>query len=170
MIKTLIQGYFDFKKTGCVMRGLQPTCIYLTEDLKQVQFTDLLSIVRKWDHAPHGVNCDSPYTLVDDYRKACGLENFSYLDTYSLGTIILEILTGTEVVLSCANMEAVNDVLLDCRDHIDEDIWIHLNRLIYNGKDDTLQDFVEKVLDKTPEAIAMNIRAMDFAIQDVRVL
>ena len=49
LIKTLIMGYFELKKTGCVMRGLQPTCIYLTKDLKQVQFTDLLSMVRKWD-------------------------------------------------------------------------------------------------------------------------
>ena len=42
--------------------------------------------------------------------------------------------------------------------------------LIYLGSDSTLQTFVEDVLDKSPDAIAMNIRAMDFAVQDVRVL
>ena len=92
------------------------------------------------------------------------------MDIHALGTIILEILTGTEVVLCCNNLEAVYAVVKDCKDHIDEVIYELLHILIYNGSDCTLQTFVEDVLDKTPDAIAMNIRAMDFAVQDVRVL
>ena len=92
------------------------------------------------------------------------------MDIHALGTIILEILTGTEVVLCCNNWEAVYSVIRDCKDHIDEDIYELLHILIYQGSDSTLQAFVEEVLDKTPDAIAMNIRAMDFAVQDVRVL
>ena len=152
------------------MRGLQPSSIYLSEDLKQVEFTDLLSITRKYDAAPHGVTSDSPYNIIDEYREHVWIRNNHYLDIHALGTIILEILTGTEVVLCCNNWEAVYAVVRDCKDHIDEEIYELLHILIYLGNDNTLQAFVEEVLDKTPETIAMNIRAMDFAVQDVRVL
>ena len=92
------------------------------------------------------------------------------MDIHSLGTILLEIFTGTEVVLCCNNWEQVYAVVRDCKDHLDEDTFQLLHRLIYNGNDDTLQAYVDKILDKTPEAIAMHIRSMDFAVQEVRVL
>ena len=92
------------------------------------------------------------------------------MDIHALGTIILEILTGTEVVLCCNNWEQVYEVVRDCKDHIDEHIYEPLNILIYLGNDNILQAFVDDVLDKTPDDIAMNIRAMDFTVQDVRVL
>ena len=130
----------------------------------------MLSITRKYDDAPHGVSSDSPYNIIDEYREHVWIRNNHYLDIHALGTIILEILTGTEVVLFCNNWEAVYNVVRDCKNHIDEVIYELLHILIYHGSDSTLQAFVEEMLDKTPEAIAMNIRAMDFAVQDVRVL
>ena len=75
LINTLIKGYFELKKTGCVMRGIQPSTIYLSEDLREVQFTDLLSIVRKYDYAPHGVKCDSPYSIIGEHREKLWLRS-----------------------------------------------------------------------------------------------
>ena len=69
---------------------------------------------------------------------------------HSLGVILLEILVGTDVVLSCNGWEAVDDLITDCEEHIDTDTTKLLHKLIRFNEDELLEPYLDKVLIKKP--------------------
>ena len=87
---------------------------------------------------------------------------------HSLGVMILEVLTGTDIILSCRGADTIVDLIKECEEHIDKDTNKLLDRLIREHKDDLLEPYVEKVLTKQPVVIARNIRSMNFAVQQMR--
>ena len=119
LMKTLIQGYLTIKKSRQVMRGLQPSTIYISEDATKVQFVDILSMTNYNEEPKNRIGSDQPYSVADEWAGANWDFNFPQLDMHSLGVIILEILVGTDVVLSCNGWEAVDDLVKDCEQWID---------------------------------------------------
>ena len=55
LFKTLLKGYLSLKETGMVMSSLQPSNIYISQDAKKVQFTDLISMTKEGIEAKHPV-------------------------------------------------------------------------------------------------------------------
>ena len=121
LIKTLIQGYLTMKESKTAMRGLQPTTIYISEDATQAHFVDLLSMTSWYVKPKHQIRSSQPYSFADEFAGHKWTKSTPLLDMYSLGVIILEILAGTEVVLSCREREDVIELILECKEHIDED-------------------------------------------------
>ena len=68
LMKTIINAYLKLKSSGLVMRGLQPSTIFISEDAKEVQFTDLLSTTVMGVETKHKVRCEEPYNCLSDYR------------------------------------------------------------------------------------------------------
>ena len=89
---------------------------------------------------------------------------------HSLGVLLLEILVGTEVVLSCREREDLIELITECKEHIDKVTVKLLHRLILDHKDDMLTSYIEEVLVREPEIIARNIRKMNWAVEEVRVI
>ena len=89
---------------------------------------------------------------------------------HSLGVILLEILVGTDVVLSCNGWEAVDDLIKDCEEYIDSDTTKLLYKLIRFNEDGLLEPYLDKVLTKKPEVIAQNVRGMNWASESVRLI
>ena len=114
LMKSLIQGYTTLKKSTTVMRGLQPSMIFVSEDATQVQFADILSMAR-WDSEPkHQIRSTQPYSAVKDWSENGYPLNCPTLDMHSLGVILLEIIAGTDVLLSCRCKEALEGLINDC--------------------------------------------------------
>ena len=88
--------------------------IFVSEDATQVQFVDLLSMAR-WDSEPkHLIRSTQPYSAVKDWSEKGVALNCPTLDMHSLGVILLEIIAGTDVVLSCRCQEALEGLIIDC--------------------------------------------------------
>ena len=60
------------------------------------------------------------------------------LDKHSLGIILLEVLVGSDVVLSCSHWLAAANLVKECRPHMDEETNDLLWELIHNNNDRTL--------------------------------
>ena len=96
------------------MRGLQPSMIFVSEDATQVQFADILSMA-SWDSEPkHQIRSTQPYSAVKDLSDKGVALNCPTLDMHSLGVILLEIIAGTDVVLSCRCKEALQGLIINC--------------------------------------------------------
>ena len=101
LFKSLVNAYNSLGKTNFVMRGLQPTSIYLSECALQVNFGDVVLMEEDNDGSEHKVVAKEPYSCYGDFERLRGIDSDRFLDTHSIAVILLEILVGTDLVLTC---------------------------------------------------------------------
>ena len=94
----------------------------------------------------HKIRSSQPYGCSEDWSVEKWALNSPILDMHSLGVILLEIIAGTEVVLSCRDEQSLDELITECEDFIDKDTVKLLHQLIREHKDDLLKPYVEKVL------------------------
>ena len=111
-----------------------------------------------------------PYSCIKEYRIDKSVHSDPFLDIHSLGVILLEILVGTDVILSCGCWDNVVDLIKVCEDYIDADTSKLLHSLIGSSLDSKLETCFEEILHIQPGLIAENIRALDFAVKENRFL
>ena len=68
LMKTIINAYLKLKSSGFVMRGLQPSTIFISEDAKEIQFTDLVSTTIIGVETKRNVRCKELYNCLSDYQ------------------------------------------------------------------------------------------------------
>ena len=47
LFETLILAYLKLKDSGLVIRGIQPSTTYISQDAKKVQFCDLMAMTKE---------------------------------------------------------------------------------------------------------------------------
>ena len=151
-----------------IMRGLQPSTIYISEDATRAHFVDLLSMTSYSPNPKNRIRSCYPYSCYEDWLGEDWVLSAPLLDMHSLGVIILEVIAGTEVILSCRGADTVVQLIKECEEHIDKDTIKLLDRLVREHNDDLLEPYLEKVLLRQPELTARNIRSMNFAVEQVR--
>ena len=107
LIRTLLTAYLKLKETDYVLSSMQPSNIYISEDAKEVQFTDLLSMTKSLEKTKYSIRCEQPYSCYDDFSDNKMVRSDRMLDTHALCVILLEIFAGTDVILSCGCSENV---------------------------------------------------------------
>ena len=103
------------------MRGVQPSTIYISYDAKQVNFVDLLSMTGWFNEPKHRIRSSQPYSFADELGGHKFAKSTPLLDMHSLGVLILEIIAGTEVVITCREREDVDELVTECEEYIDKD-------------------------------------------------
>ena len=103
--KTMINAYLKLKRSGFVMRGLQPSTTFISEDARSMHFTDLLSATIMGIETKHEIRCSEPYNCLSDYRGLKWAASDQLLDVNGLACMLMEINTNTEVVVSCGTNE-----------------------------------------------------------------
>ena len=69
----------------------------------------------RWDSEPkHQIRSTQPYSAVKDWSDKSVALNCPTMDMHSLGVILLEIIAGTDVVLSCRCKEALEGLIINC--------------------------------------------------------
>ena len=118
----------------------------------------------------HSIRCEQPYCCFDDFTEYKMARSDSMLDMHALCVILLEILVGTDIILSCGCWDNVDDLITVCEDYIDVDTAKLLHDLCKHSSDEYLKYYLDYILRDKPEIIGENIRAMDFAVKENRVL
>ena len=85
------------------------------------------------------------------------------LDHWSLGVIIMEVLLGPEMVLSCECHSAIEMLLKDCEEYLDQTTVDLLKYLLFSEGKVDLPQYIEKTLDAAPMNHAENIRRIQMA-------
>ena len=170
IFKSLVGAYNSLKNMKVVIRGLQPTSIFLSEDATQVQFSDILSMVQDNHDDEHKIHSEAPYSSYDDLLRSRGIKSDRYLDTHSIAVILLEILVGTDLVLTCQSWQAVCVLIEDCREYLGDYTADLFDRMIRLVDDTGLNDYIEKFLTADSDFISKTIRRLDYAVKDDRAL
>ena len=139
LFKTLLNSYTLLKESGYVLSSMQPSNVYITQDAKELQFTDLLSMTKREEKAMHSIRCEQPYCCFDDFTEYKMARSDPMLDMHALCMILLEILVGTDVILSCGCWENVEDLITVCEDYIDVDTAKLLHDLCKHSSDKNLK-------------------------------
>ena len=170
IFKSLVRAYNSLKDLKVVIRGLQPSSIFLSECATQVHFSDILSMLQDNNDDEHRIHSEAPYSSYDDLLRSRSIKSDRYLDTHSIAVILLEILVGTDLVLTCQSWQAVCVLIEDCREYLGDYTADLFDRMIRLVDDTGLDDYVEKFLTTNPEYISKTIRGMDYAVKDDRTL
>ena len=67
----------------------------------------------------HDVSFHPPYSCLNDFLDKKEVISDRILDLHALGVILLEILVGSDVVLSCCDSEIIDNLVTACEDYID---------------------------------------------------
>ena len=118
----------------------------------------------------HTVRSSQPYSCLSEFRNDKLMVSDRILDIHSIGVILTEILVGTDVILSCGCWEAVDDLITLCEDYMDKETTNLLHQLIRFSNDNGIGKYYREVLIAQPEVIGENIRAMDYAVTENRIL
>ena len=81
---------------------------------------------------------------------------------------MLEILVGTDIVLSCYDSEVIDEIITACEDYIDKETTTLLHQLCMGSDDSGLRAYLDNVIMVKPELISENIRALDYAAEENR--
>jgi hypothetical protein len=101
----LLKGLQDLQERHLVLQSLQPSTIYISDDASEINFQDISAISR-----PGVVNPGSVYQVAPYRRDHISLPWLKHralmeMDRFSVGIIILEILAGSDLILSAINEE-----------------------------------------------------------------
>ena len=77
---------------------------------------------------------------------------------------------NSDVVLSCGCTENVEALVTKCEDYLDKDTFELFRDLSRDSNDEGLDRYVKEVLEVRPEVIGENVRAMNWAVENVREL
>ena len=77
---------------------------------------------------------------------------------------------NSDVVLSCGCTENVEALVIKCEDYLDKDTFKLFTDLSRDSNDEGLERYVKEVLEVRPEVIGENVRAMNWAVENVREL
>lgn len=108
-----------------------------------------------------------PYQCQGLFDKDDKADLNPYLDVWSVGVTILEIICGTELIIGGKSFEAFEKLLEEMDGIVDERTLILLKAMMNTDDTDGISNYVLEVLDKNPSLIAENIRAMNAAFEEV---
>jgi hypothetical protein len=83
-----------------VLRGVEPRSVYLSNDAKRINFSVMDSITRANMKTKHPIQSSIPYNALSLFNREDDAASNSFLDLWSIGIVILEILVGTEITVS----------------------------------------------------------------------
>ena len=116
----------------------------------------------------HQIRCEEPYNCLSDYGGAKWARSDQLLDVNGLTCILMEIIMNSDVVLSCGCIENVEELVTKCEDYLDKDTFELFRNLSRDSNDEGLERYVKEVLEVQPEVIGENVRAMNWAVENVR--
>ena len=116
----------------------------------------------------HDMRFHSPYNCLIDFKDEKDFISDRVLDLHALGVILLEILVGTDIVLSCYDSEVIDEIITACEDYIDKEPTTLLHQLCIGSDDSGLSGYLNKIIKVKPELISENIRALNYAAEENR--
>ena len=93
-----------------------------------------------------------------------------FLDTWSIGMTLLELVAGTKLVIGIKYLFSCEDLLDELEQYIDKETMLLLKDLLNHGDDDGIEVYVREILEMNPNAIAENVRAVNAAVEESTVL
>jgi hypothetical protein len=105
IICQLLKGLLDLQERHLVFQSLQPSTIYISDDASEINFQDITAISRPGAVNPGSIHQVAPYRR--DHISLPWLKHRALMemDRFSVGIIILEILAGSDLILSATNDE-----------------------------------------------------------------
>ena len=92
-------------------------------------------------------------------------------DNWSVGVAILEVIAGTEIVMSIDSYDSAQEILDNCKPYIDPATFNLLNYLMLSGDKVLGEDYIAAYLDQDPLMISKCVRALAKArLTDSRLL
>ena len=170
IITSLLRGLKELRGPRYVVRSIQPSSITLTDQDFDLKFSDISQMCIDEEERTREVGSFSPYNglKVDEEEY---LDNASpELDYWSVGVVILEILAGTELVITATSASKIRDLLRLCEQHLDSSTVSLLKHLLFGANEDYLEVYLEEVLTKKPNIVAEGIRALDAALDEEKEL
>ena len=152
------------------MRGITPSTISLSADYEKVRFTDVSVMCKKDEKATRLVASEAPYNAFRIDETFCMDESSVELDQWSVGVVILELLVGTDLVIVANSAQKLRDLLIHCGQYIDGQTHMLLSFLLFDYPWIDVQDYASCTLKNNPTLMIENIRGMDVALGEDRVL
>jgi hypothetical protein len=133
-----------------VVRGIQPSMVFISVDAKEINFTDITSMTSENSDVVHKVKSSFPYSALHELDKDDDYASDRFLDMWSIGVIILEIICGSDIVLATGCFKHVRLLLDECTEHIDSSTHYLLDQLLNNGNDEVISNYVNDTLGENP--------------------
>ena len=168
--KSLLNRYLWLKKNDYRVRTIQPANIYISPDGKELNFVDLRSLVKGQPDSIHELHGSMPYNCQSMWTKKERIDLSTFLDIWSVGMVLLELIAGTKLVTGIKYFFNCEDLLDELEQYVDKVTMLLLKDMLNDGDDDEIEAYVREILEMNPNAIAENIRAVNAAVEESTVL
>jgi len=128
---------------------------------------DIGNVIR-WDENTDNFHYNEPpYSAQKLHeRKPLG-RNAAYWDCWSIATVILEVIIGTEFVAEIKYYSQMEDLLDQCSQYLDADVMTLLKGMIEVCNIDNIKKTITEILPKRPELFGEAIRGFAQAVEEI---
>lgn len=146
-------GLMELKDHGLKIFNIDPSSIYINEDVSQLTFTDIQYIGRDQKETKLVIKTHSPYAGRHGLMKEREAWESQSRDMHSIGVVILEVIVGTELVIMAKNEDYMAKLLNDLEMYLDEETMALLRYLIQDDGHVDIRAFVENKLSDQSQLI-----------------
>ena len=124
------------------MNTIQPSTIYIRADASKLMFADILNITPVGSQLMKKSPLHAPYiyNLSREWGKSS--KAMIYQDRFSVGVVLLEILIGTDFIITAKNEYQLEKLLQDCSQYFDTATATVLDYLIFDEGHANLETYV----------------------------
>ena len=166
IVRMLLQALLELDRLDKHNRYLQPNTISLSRGFELLTFIDISNMCDSGSEADLNLVGIAPYSA-SRFREFDTVPKSVYdWDFWSVGVIILEILVGSQLILSCRDYDEIVSLMNGCKEYLDPQLHQLLQILMIEGEPQDLQYFLDEVLNDQSTIVAENVRGLREAFME----